>query len=750
MVLSPPSGGPSAASPTDRPRTLAEAVRAAGRDFVVELIRLRPDLGYPLPADVAELVSRAATTTSTVRALDRLDAWTRLIAELLAALRDPATPAQLLDLAAGSVDGDLDRSGLAAAVDRALATLRARALLWGDDELHLTRTVREYFGPYPGGLAPPSPQELPADRIAELLAAAGPDEHDVLARLAYSPAGAVRNADRPVSLDQATTPIDRLLARGLIRPLSADTVVLPREVAWQLRGGRFSTAPVPTEAPSVGGRHRDHSVVDRAAAGAAYGLLEDVAGVAAVLEEVPHRLIRDGGLASRDLTQLARSLGTDLVQTAFVVELGAAADLFGTAQGNRLLPSTGYDRWMAEPLPDRWQRLVRAWLIMERYPGRDLAAGEHALGPELAAPAAPTARALIMELMRSADPGTILDHDQLAAAVGWHRPRLAAAGNPPIAELTGWIWREAGYLGLTGLGAVSGFCAELHRPEQPLSPELAGLFPALVDSIIVQADLTAVAAGPLPARLAEELRLLAVQESRGGAGVYRFSAESLRRAFDAGWTADRVHTWLSHHSTTAIPQPLGYLIDDVARQYGSIRIGPAASYLRVDDEARAQAIVNHPEAPSLGLRRLGPGLLIAAVEPYQLVDFVRQLGFAPAAEDEFGRSLAPPDRLRATVFERSRTSATADPAEVADAVLAGDRGRRQDRFDTTELLARLEQATRAAEPVRLGYVGPDGALVERRLTLVDLDDGVLRAVADNDSAVLRIPLSRVSSVIPLQ
>ena len=228
MVLSQPSGGPTT-SPTDRPRTLAEAIRAAGRDFVVELVRLRPDLGYPLPADVAELVSRAATTTSTVRALDRLDAWTRLIAEVLAALRDPATPAQLLELAAGSVGGEDDQRqvDLAAAVDRALATLRVRALLWGEDELHLTRTVREYFGPYPGGLAPPSPQELAPDRITALLAAAGPDEHDVLTRLARSPAGAVRNADRPVSLEQAATPIDRLLARGLIRPLSADTVLLP-------------------------------------------------------------------------------------------------------------------------------------------------------------------------------------------------------------------------------------------------------------------------------------------------------------------------------------------------------------------------------------------------------------------------------------------------------------------------------------------------------------------------------------------
>lgn len=737
-------------TPADRPRTLAEALRSAGRDFLIRLIELRPDLGYPLPADLAELAGRAATTTSTVRVLDRLDAWTRLVAEILAALPDPTTPAEAAELAGASVADAAEPASVAAAVDRAIETLRERALLWGTDELRLTRAVREYFGPYPGGLAPPSPQPLEPGQVADRLAAAGPAERDVLARLTYSPAGAVRNADRPVSLDQAATPIDRLLARGLIRPLSPETVILPREVAWQLREGRFAAAPVAATAPPVGGRHRDGSVVDRAAAGGAYGLLEDVVGVAALLEEAPHRLVRDGGVASRDLTQLARALGTDLAQTAFVVELGAAADLYGTGGGNRLLPTTSYDRWVGQPLPDRWLRLVRAWLIMERYPGRELAAGQHALGPELAAPAAPAARSLIMELMHAAGPGTVLDHDQLVAAVGWHRPRLAAAGQPEIAELTGWIWREAGYLGLTGLGAVSGFAVALDGPDAALPEPLAALFPALVDSIIVQADLTAVAAGPLPYRLAEELRLLAVQESRGGAGVYRFSAESLRRAFDAGWTAERIHDWLSHHSATAIPQPLGYLVDDVARQYGSVRIGPATSYLRVDDEARAQTILSHPGAAQLGLRRLGPGVLIAAVEPYQLVEFVRELGFAPAAEDEFGRNLAPPDRLRATVFERVRTPGTARPTELADAILAGDRGRDPDRVETSELLSRLTRAAKDSSPVLLGYVGPDGDPVERRLTPVDLGEGVLRAVLEDDSAVLRIPLSRVSSVIPLQ
>ena len=69
--------------------------------------------------------------------------------------------------------------------------------------------------------------------------------------------------------------------------------------------------------------------------------------------------------------------------------------------------------------------------------------------------------------------------------------------------------------------------------------------------------------------MANELRLLADQESRGGGGVYRFSPGSVRRAFNAGWSREDVQTWIEQHSRTGVPQPLAYLVDDVARRHGN-------------------------------------------------------------------------------------------------------------------------------------------------------------------------------------
>ena len=62
--------------------------------------------------------------------------------------------------------------------------------------------------------------------------------------------------------------------------------------------------------------------------------------------------------------------------------------------------------------------------------------------------------------------------------------------------------------------------------------------------MLIQADLTAVAPGPLTRERARDLHLLADVESRGQATVYRFTPSSVRRAFDAGWAAHEVHAFL--------------------------------------------------------------------------------------------------------------------------------------------------------------------------------------------------------------
>jgi hypothetical protein len=727
-----------------RPRTLTEALRGLDRAALVAVLELRPDLSYPLPRDLAELSTRAGTLTSTGRALESLNAWQRDVCEAVAALPDPADVVEVADLMGQPADV------VASAVD----DLRQRLLLWGeDDQLHLVRAAREYFEPYPAGLAPPSPRPLSPTAIDSALADCDDSVRPVLERLAWSPTGAVRNADRPVSVQTARSPVEQLLARQLLRPLDAETVLLPREVALRLRRGRLFAEPAAPTPPAVTGRARSADLVDKAAAGAAFGLLHDIDLAVQSMESTPHRLLRTGGLSTRDVTTLGRNLGTDASHAGFVVEAAAAAGLVAPGSNLSLLPTPEYDRWVNRDGAGRWRSVVDAWARTTRYFSRSTEPGAHVLGPEADSATAPVLRQQLMRLAVGAGVGQAIDLDSLVAAVAWHRPRLARGAGVELATLVGWTWREAGWLGLSSLSAASSYAEVALAPDTPMPARLVDLFPAPVDRIIVQSDLTAVAPGPLRHAIASELRLLADQESRGGGGVYRFSAGSLRRGFDAGWSSAQMHAWLEQHSTTGVPQPLAYLIDDVARQYGSIRVGAALSYVRTEDDTQMAALLAHPDAGLLGLRSVAPGVLVSGADPYEVVSFLRGLGHTPAVEDESGRTISTPPQLRAAAARRDGGPWSITAAEAADAILAGEQrtGRptpAQTQTATDSTLRLLQLATEAADAVRVAYVGPDGTPIERELTPLDLAAGVMRAVDRDGAQVVTIPLARISDVQP--
>ncbi|MPY64930.1 helicase-associated domain-containing protein, partial [Streptomyces spongiae] len=165
---------------------------------------------------------------------------------------------------------------------------------------------------------------------------------------------------------------------------------------------------------------------------------------------------------------------------------------------------------------------------------------------------------------------------------------------------------------------------------------LAPLLPEPLDHVLLQADLTAVAPGPLQRPLADTLDVLADVESKGGATVYRFTPASVRRALDAGRAASDLHAFLTAHSRTPVPQPLAYLIDDVARRHGHLRVGAASAYVRCDDDTVLGEILADKRSAPLGLRRLAPTVLAAQADPATLLEGLRSLGYAPAAESAEG------------------------------------------------------------------------------------------------------------------
>ncbi|MFE1147157.1 helicase C-terminal domain-containing protein [Streptomyces albidoflavus] len=865
------------------PRSLAQALRERDDASLGALLRSRPDLLHPVPTDVTQLATRAGTRASVLRALEHLDRFALQAAEALAVAPDPASYQELLDLLAGD-DGDEEVAG---ALPATVALLRERALVWGgEDRLRLVRTARELLAPSaahssPTGLGPSvaeatsgmSPGRIQAiltaaglphthdavsavaalsglfadrERVAELLEQAPEASREVLGRLVWGPPYGQVTAEPAVHLRW-------LLDRGLLLPTTPGTVVLPREAALSLRGGRAHRVPEPTRPRVAVAAERKPQVVDAAAGGQALAALDTVEELLRSWDEGGPAVLRAGGLSIRDLKRTAAVLEVPEPVAAFWVELAYAAGLIASDGGyveehhdrhdrsdddaegyedeetrdartrrrsgeaEHYAPTPEYDAWRDLPPADRWAWLLEAWLPGTRTPGliggrdgRDRTLS--ALGPGLDRSPAPEVRRRVLELMAELEPGQAPDPATLLERLRWERPLRSAgprreqpeppragvrpaygggvAANDPEAlrtKLTEWALLEAEMLGVTGRGALAthgrallgaegrsegagaGAAAAGSARATVVAALLAPLLPEPLDHVLLQADLTAVAPGPLVRPLAEALGVLADVESKGGATVYRFTPGSVRRALDAGRSATELHAFLDRHSRTPVPQPLTYLIDDVARRHGLLRVGAASSYVRCDDESVLDEILADRRATALRLRRLAPTVVAAQADPRALIEGLRAMGFAPAAESAEG------DVMIARPHAH-RTPPRTPPAPVPDgppapdatlltaavrAVRAGDRAATAPRKDTPEApgglprtspadtLATVQAAAMTGESVWIGHVNAEGAASQRLLAPLRVEGGYVTGYDHTADEVRTYALHRITGVAEL-
>ncbi|GAA3050140.1 hypothetical protein GCM10020000_33620 [Streptomyces olivoverticillatus] len=119
-----------------------------------------------------------------------------------------------------------------------------------------------------------------------------------------------------------------------------------------------------------------------------------------------------------------------------------------------------------------------------------------------------------------------------------------------------------------------------------------------------------------------------------------------------------------------MPQPLAYLVDDVARRHGHLRVGAASSYLRCDDEAVLAEILADRRSAPLRLRRLAGTVLAAQAAPDILLETLRAMGYAPAAESAEGDVLVTRADVRRTP-QRTAPAPVPEGPPIPDSTLLG-------------------------------------------------------------------------------
>ncbi|WP_285508110.1 helicase-associated domain-containing protein [Actinokineospora sp. NBRC 105648] len=738
--------------------TLTDWLRAREDETLAAVLRARPDLATPRPADTSVLATRAATRASVARVAEGLDTFTLAVLDaLLAADADRGQ----VDVA--TIDLGVGPDRVRAGVDR----LRDLAVAWGpDDAVRLVPAAREAGGLFPSGLGRPS-AVLDVVDVPALLTALSDEERGILTRLAHgSPVGRTKDAATVPRLENAKTPIQRLLAQGLLTRVDAETVELPRQVGVAIRGaGPVGTLAV--DEPVL--RTKAYKAVDSTAAGATLEFLRHAETLLRLWSAEPPQVLKSGGLGVRDLRRLTKATEISEREVVVLVEVVVGASLVADneAATPEYVPTTHCDTWLAATPAQRWATLAAAWLDLPRLPGigglRD--AKERLLAPlseDLRRPVAPLERTRVLRVLADLKPGTgVADPDELAALLAWRAPRRGGRLRDDIVRCT---LTEATALGLVALGALSGpGRALLDEGTAPAAKRMAEAMPDPIDHVLVQADLTVVAPGPLEAHLAAQINEVADVESAGSATVYRVSETSLRRALDAGRTAGDLHELFRTRSRTPVPQALEYMIDDVARRHGRLRGGAAASFLRCDDPALIAEVAASPVAALLRLRRIAPTVLVSPLPLLEVLDDLRAAGFAPAAEGTDGQvvDLRPTGRRIQAPLRAVRRVAPRPPddEQIADMVLAmraGDRAADSKRgrsvsaaagsgANTAETMALLQEATRTQQSVWVGLVDAHGVASQRVIEPLRVGGGILEGRDPSTAEIRRLPLHRITS-----
>ncbi|MFC6086763.1 helicase-associated domain-containing protein [Sphaerisporangium aureirubrum] len=617
-----------------------------------------------------------------------------------------------------------------------------------------------------------------AERLADLLREAPDGTVSLLDEFAWD--GPVRGVDGNRFVTHGS-PEKWAAERGLLYRTQWDIAEMPREVALALRGPDYH-APFTPEPPALGTVPADPAAVDHAMCLAAPHAVDRAAALLENTDKTPLPLLKGGGVGVREVRRVVKETGCAEDEARLLLEVCAVARLLAfdeTAGG--LIPTKRFDAWRLEDAPARLRALLAAWWRMERSSLRRVS-GRYptVLGDDPAGETVARVRWAVLTTLATLPPdAAYASLPELVQAVHWRAPLL---DRELLTECCPAVLAEARLLGLMADDALT----DLGRALAALGPSVAGdeqdetvpeveRDPGLVErsvhalagaqrTALFGTDLTAVVTGPPAAELSSLLDRAADRETKGAASVWRFSSASVRRALDAGYSADSLLEELRAAGT--VPQPLAYLVKDVARRHGEVTVTTVGCIIQGSDPGLLAEIAAHRRLARLGLRLLAPTVLAGTAPADRTLAALREAGYAPVPVDDTGeisvrrepasgRLILLPGGRVAELEEPMLSIADPppDPREHAQRLVRSGPDEHA-AGQTWAVIGRLATRLPTAQQSLLGFVVDRG--VRALITLSDgltatishgeLRRGVLDAWCEEAGDYLEFPLAEIASV----
>ena len=308
----------------------------------------------------------------------------------------------------------------------------------------------------------------------------------------------------------------------------------------------------------------------------------------------------------------------------------------------------------------------------------------------------------------------------------------------PLVDLSNFELLEFGaFLGLLDGDQV--LPAMLAGDIESVAKKVVEQLPKAEDRLIVQGDLTIICPGPISPQLHRELDCYSDSEDLGLAARFRVSALTLSHAVEIGLELDEVMQDLEKRSGKALPQPFSYLIDDVKRRFGQLRVlvGEAGTIVESEDSILITQIKNEARLNGLMLTKITENQLASRLDAEMIYFNLRDAGYLAVMYQD-GKLLSP--RFRGAEL---LASVEKDPVlETCERLLAG----KDVVLGEDDVTRQLQFALKNKLLVRLKVELQDGSTQEFELAPLGIAANRLRGKDLEKEAERTLPISRIRGV----
>ena len=440
---------------------------------------------------------------------------------------------------------------------------------------------------------------------------------------------------------------------------------------------------------------------------------ETMQALTELIFDLEKHLIREvgkGGVGLPDVKRLAVALGkpNDFAKQTFA--MASRLGLMTLSNSRHLLTAEAIE-WLNQDQVDRMKVLYSNFVDL--------------LGPDLAAE---------MVLLK---PGLNLRT--------WLEEQFPLAENTATSRI-GLVLRSAESFGLTFEEHTSSWFGSAMASDKSLVKLISPHLPAVQSRIILQADLSIIAPGPLPTKTEALLRRFANTENIGLASTYRLSALSVCHGLETGLTTKEIAEILSDAFGSKLPQPVEYLLGEVNRRFGKLvvtdsKIGESRSVIESDDNVLLTEIGNDPRLRPFSLIRPSNEKLSCRFEPSVVYFGLRECGYLAIRKDEAGNVISPIE-----ASETAKSSSTLNKwderiAKLREADLSSSKA------GNDEVMTRqVQMAIRNKAKLSITVNRPDGSQLVIELEPSGIANGRLRGLDRKAQVERTLPLTTISAI----